>query len=628
MLDFQHFIGACGFEPPDRIEPGRIVRFSTNGRRGDDAGWALLFLDGEGGVVGDFRSGEQHVWQAEAGTDPSPEDTFKRQQRIEEAQRAADAARKQGYEEAAKRASEIWATCTTAPADHPYLVKKNVGVHGARIYRGDLVIGGMKCDGALVIAARNTSGALHSLQFITTEDKRYLPRGEIEAHCFFMGLQSGKPTAKLCVVEGFATGASVNESTGYTTVVAFDAGNLMPVAKALREKYQQQDIIICADNDVGVKSGKVDNPGVHYARAAAEAISARIAVPELTSGAKCDFNDLAVQSGNDVVRMAVDPTQSQTGLIVRVDDTAFLRHMVEKEGRSLQKPSAYRDEVRARLAGQLKREGARMPWAKTHGQIVFQQKQVSIWAGINGHGKSAVLNQVIAEFAVQGHKSWLASLEMPVAATLERMVRQASGVMMPSSEYIDAFHDWIDGRLFLHDHIGRESSKKMVAMIRFVHEKTGCQHYIIDSMMRVVRSPDDYAGQKDFIEMMCATAHDLGIHIHVVMHMRKGESEYEQVGKFDIKGASEISDLVDNVFIVWRNKLKEKKLQDANAPDRGAFLTAPDTILTCDKQRHGDWEGDINLWYESASKAYHGSSERNEWQVSPKVLGIADHVPF
>jgi twinkle protein len=217
---------------------------------------------------------------------------------------------------------------------------------------------------------------------------------------------------------------------------------------------------------------------------------------------------------------------------------------------------------------------------------------------------------------------------MPVAATLERMVRQCAGVLTPSSDYIDAFHDWIDGKLFLHDHIGRESPKKMAAMVRYVHEKTGCQQYVIDSMMRVVRSPDDYAGQKDFIEMMCSTAHDIGVHIHVVMHMRKGESELEPVGKFDIKGASEISDLVDNVFIVWRNKMKEKVLGNEHADDRGKYLNAPDTILALEKQRHGDWEGDIDLWYSRESKAYHGSPDRAEWQIEPKLLGIEEHVPF
>ena len=56
MRDFQSFIAALGYEPPATIEPGKIIRFSTNGKRGDDAGWALLFHDGDG-VVGDWCTG-------------------------------------------------------------------------------------------------------------------------------------------------------------------------------------------------------------------------------------------------------------------------------------------------------------------------------------------------------------------------------------------------------------------------------------------------------------------------------------------------------------------------------------------------------------------------------------------
>lgn len=621
-MDFGSFIAACGFEPPERIEPGRIVRFSTNGKRGDDAGWALLFPDGDGGVVGDWRSGEQQIWQAEKVQTFTPEQKINWQRAIETAKREAEEQRRKDQDEVAKRAAEIWALSGPA-ADHPYAKRKGVSV-ALRVYHGDLTIGGMKCDGALLVPARRADGSMRSLQFIDAAgEKRYMPRGEIQGNFHMVG----RPAGTICVAEGLATAASVAEATGHATAVAFDAGNLMPVCKALRAKYPQASIIVCADNDAGVIAGKVKNPGVTHGRAAAEAVSGRVVVPEL-GGEKCDWNDLHVKQGKEVVRLGVDPTPSV--ISVAPDDTAFLRHMVEKEGHSLCRPPAYLEEVRERLSGKFRREGALLPWAKTRGLVYFQPKQVSIWAGINGHGKSALLNQVLMDFNLQEQITWLASLEMPVAATLERMVRQAAGVLVPADDYIDAFHRWVDGRLYLHDHVGRESPKKMVAMLRYVHEKTAAKHYVIDSMMRVVRSPDDYAGQKEFIELLCSTAHDLSVHIHVVAHMRKGESEHDQSGKFDVKGASEITDLVDNVFVVWRNKLKEKKLAELSAgdPDYGQFYMKADTILTCSKQRHGDWEGDINLWYEPASKAYHGTSEKSEWSVSPKVLGIEDHVPF
>jgi twinkle protein len=624
-MDFAQFIAALGFEPPSDIVPGRIIRFSTNGRSADDAGWALLFADCDGGIVGDWRSGEQQIWQAEKVKDYTPEQKVNWQRAIETARKEAEEKRRVEHDEAAKRAAEIWATCQPAPADHPYLVKKKIKPHGARIYRGDLSVGGMACDGALVIPARRSDGVMRSLQFIDASgEKRYLPRGEIAGSYFAIGKLGGT----LCMAEGFATAATVSEATNHCVAVAFDAGNLEPVAAALRSKYPKLRMIVCADNDYGVKAGKVENPGLHYARLAAEKISARLAVPELPTPGKCDFNDLALACGVDVAKLAVDPTPAGPVLQVSTDDTAFLRHMVEQEGRSLCRPSAYLDEVQERVSGRYRRHGVLLPWKKTHGLVVFEPKQVTLWPGINGHGKSVVLNQVLMEFGLQGHLSWLASLEMPVAATLERMVRQAAGVRIPSEEYVDAFTRWMDGKLFLHDHIGRESPKKMAAMIRYVHEQTGCQHFVVDSMMRVIRGPDDYAGQKEFIELLCAAAHDLAVHIHVVAHMRKGESELDKPDKFDVKGAGEVTDLVDNVFIVWRNKKKERALASDNSEERAKHFLEPDTMLICTKQRHGDWEGEVGLWYEPASKAYHESTESREWQISPKFLGIEDHVPF
>ena len=53
---FKDAMRAAGLIPPDAIEPGRIVRFSTSDKRGDDAGWCWLFDDGCGGAYGDHRS--------------------------------------------------------------------------------------------------------------------------------------------------------------------------------------------------------------------------------------------------------------------------------------------------------------------------------------------------------------------------------------------------------------------------------------------------------------------------------------------------------------------------------------------------------------------------------------------
>lgn len=83
------------------------------------------------------------------------------------------------------------------------------------------------------------------------------------------------PRAPLCICEGYATAASIYKATGWAVAVAFDAGNLTPVAKALHEKYPDQKIIVCADNDIKT----LGNPGVARAREAAAAVGALVAIP-------------------------------------------------------------------------------------------------------------------------------------------------------------------------------------------------------------------------------------------------------------------------------------------------------------------------------------------------------------
>ena len=79
----------------------------------------------------------------------------------------------------------------------------------------------------------------------------------------------------LCIAEGYATAASIYESTGYAVAVAFDAGNLEPVAVTLRRKFPKTKIVICADNDIGTPR----NPGLTRALEAARAVDGLVALP-------------------------------------------------------------------------------------------------------------------------------------------------------------------------------------------------------------------------------------------------------------------------------------------------------------------------------------------------------------
>ncbi len=299
--EFRAFIAEHGFEPPSRIEPGRFFRFPTNGKSGDSAGWAKLFPDLKGGIIGDFRGDQTWTWRAKRDRPFTETETRSWRERVEHEQREAQALREREEKEAAQRALAIWDQAQPAPSTHAYLVAKRVQAHGLRVYRGPVAVNGMRCDGALIVPVRNAAGEIQSIEFIAPDgEKRFLPRGRKAGGYHAIGT----PSDTICLAEGYATAASVYEATGCMTVCAFDCGNLLAVGRTIREGYAEARIIFCADDDYRTEG----NPGQSNATEAARAIGALLAVPDFgvdrPDGAK-DFNDLARKSGAEAVARAV-----------------------------------------------------------------------------------------------------------------------------------------------------------------------------------------------------------------------------------------------------------------------------------------------------------------------------------
>ena len=272
---FQAAMAGAGLTPPETINAdGLLHRFGVGGK----SCWYVLHLDGiPAGSYGDWKTGHTETWCAKSKADMTDSERQATWQRIQTAQRQRDAERDRIHAEAAARALAIWAAA--APViDHPYLVRKGVKAHGART------------DGHhLLIPRRDATGKLWSLQTINVSgEKRFMPGGRVTGtYC-----PIGTPEGRIIVSEGWATAATLRESTGCAVAVTFSAGNLMAVALALRSKFPDIELIFAADDDF-LTAG---NPGLTAARAAAVAVVGKLAVPNFTGlvrGIKdTDFNDL------------------------------------------------------------------------------------------------------------------------------------------------------------------------------------------------------------------------------------------------------------------------------------------------------------------------------------------------
>ena len=114
--------------------------------------------------------------------------------------------------------------------------------------------------------------------------------------------------------------------------------------------------------------------------------------------------------------------------------------------------------------------------------------------------------------------------------------------------------------------------------------------------MKAVRGEDDLNGQKDFIDDICGFALAKLVHMHIVHHVRKGETEYKIPDKYDIRGSSSIIDQVDNILIVFR----DKKAEQAKDDQKGT----PTACLKVVKNRHGSYEGILGFWFDIESFQY------------------------
>lgn len=286
----------------------------------------------------------------------------------------------------------------------------------------------------------------------------------------------------------------------------------------------------------------------------------------------------------------------------------FSQYDKSPEGANVIPASSYVDIVADYYAGRLGHRGLSLPWSKTHGKVSLRPGEVSIWAGINGSGKSLLLNQIAMQAMKHDETVCIASMEMKPHTTMVRMTRQACGGV-PHEPFTRKFHNWTDGRLWIYDQQGVVEAKRILQVLRYCDtglkqngQRVRIKHFVIDSLMKCGIGVDDYNRQKGFVDELCAHARDTGVHIHLVAHERKGESSRKMGDKFSVKGASEIVDQVDNVFIVWRNKDKEENAHES-FPD-AEVQQQPDCVVRCDKQRNGEWEGKILLWYDKDSQQY------------------------
>ena len=294
---FRRAIEDAGLNAPDDlILDGKIHRFRSGSSRKtlDRSGWYVGHLDGIPCLTfGCWRAGVTQTVKADVGKKRwTPAEEMAHAARINAAKKLRDEEIERDRAVAASTVETIWKDGAQASPDHPYLKRKGVQPHGARVTG----------DGRLMVPLFSEDGELSSLQYISEDGgKLYHTGGQTGGKFWILGTLDEPGT--IYIAEGFATAATIHEVTGRPCVVAYSASNLIPVTESIVKTGQK--VIIVADND---KSGV----GQRHAEQACAKYGATYIMPPIDG----DANDYA-QAGHDLALLLNPP---KTDWLIPADD--------------------------------------------------------------------------------------------------------------------------------------------------------------------------------------------------------------------------------------------------------------------------------------------------------------------
>ncbi|MGO8754892.1 MAG: DUF927 domain-containing protein [Gallionellaceae bacterium] len=317
---FRDAMRSAGLEPPDEIiADGNLQRFSSNGKRGDDAGWYVLHDDGiAAGAFGDWRTGFSQTWRADIGRELTHAEKEAHRDKMQAMRRERKAEEVLRKAEAAKKSAAILEASTPAGANHPYLSSKRVSPvatlreidtsTAATILMYTPKSKGEPLAGRLLVAPVKVGDALSTCELIDEVGRKSAIYGGTKAGGYWAAqpLPEGDGDGLILLIgEGVATVLTAKEASGHPSIAALSAGNLAAVGKVMRVRYPGATVIILAD--LLKTTGEPDPHAIEAARS----IGGLLAIPDFGTTRPdwaTDFNDAAVLQGLEAVRAVLIAT--------------------------------------------------------------------------------------------------------------------------------------------------------------------------------------------------------------------------------------------------------------------------------------------------------------------------------
>lgn len=248
----------------------------------------------------------------------------------------------------------------------------------------------------------------------------------------------------------------------------------------------------------------------------------------------------------------------------------------------------------------------------------------SIWSGFPGAGKTTAIRQMACKFMKSlrdGECVFIATLEQDPSWYIVEMAGTAAGVETPSEEQITSFLDTYGDKLKIWGIVGIADHKKILATVRDLATNHGCKHAIIDSLMALDIDSGDNEAQRQFSNLLSATARTTGVHVHLVAHPRKPLAADQAPNSWDVAGSSDLGRLAFNIFFLRRG------------PQVTGVENISNMLLHVVKQRTKGWHGEIAGCFYSLMRQFHLDAYATmpikylpDDQYDPE--GMSDEPPF
>jgi twinkle protein len=222
--------------------------------------------------------------------------------------------------------------------------------------------------------------------------------------------------------------------------------------------------------------------------------------------------------------------------------------------------------------------------------------------GETGSGKTTWAANLGYRLSKNGHPVLIASFEMKPLSIIKKMLQMESGrpLSLHTLQSVSPFYVRISSfPIFFLDQYGEISLSQLKQAIFYARRRLKIEFAILDHLHFFLKFSGDHERQAidQALRDLKSWAMELGIHILLIVHPTKIESENRPIRLNDLKGSSGLKQVADNVISIWRPRDKD----DLKRPKAEIVL---DVLKVRDDE--GD-EGKIILTFDKRSQSYSDS---------------------